>query len=93
MVYHLCSGACRVAESNGAILCLKLVTFSLVPYYRRNHKVIPVTQIIDSGDLENLSEHDDEGVADDDEDFYEGGTTGETKRDQLNMHIDSCHCA
>ena len=30
--------------------------------YRRNRKTIPVTQITESGDLENLGENDDESV-------------------------------
>ena len=56
--------ACRLAGLNGAVSRLNFAAFRLVPNYQRsrNLKVVPVTQIVDSGDLENLGEDDDEGV-------------------------------
>ena len=66
VVYRLRSGAYRLAELNGAVSRLKFAAFRLVPYYPRNRKVVPVTKIVDSGDLENL------GDGDDDEDVVNG---------------------
>jgi hypothetical protein len=43
----------------------------LVPHYPRSRKVVPVTNIVDSGDLENLGDGDDDkDVADGEDDEF-----------------------
>ena len=62
VVYCLHSGAYQLAELNGAVSCLKFDVFCFILYYLHNHKIIPIMQIINAGDLENLSEEDNKGI-------------------------------
>jgi len=60
VVYHLCSRVYRLAELNGAISHLKFTAFRLILYYPQSRKVVPVTQIVDSGDLKKIGDDSDE---------------------------------
>ena len=54
------NGAYRLAELDGAVSRLRFAAFRLIPYYARSRTFIPVTRLLDPGDLEALNNAEDD---------------------------------
>jgi hypothetical protein len=65
------NGAYRLAELDGAVSRLRYATFRLIPYFARSRTSIPVTRVLDRGDLATVIEEEaspSNGVTDDSDD-------------------------